>query len=160
MERLRFNASLVEIKMNSLEFTLDHPCGIRISRKLLESDVNALKGVAKKDMGTGYIWYSLPVSDVGSDNISTSLCFHRGMLDSVIFAVSDPSLGNSWADWSEAKERERAKRTERWLFALGYSVGTYEWGEIWAGFDAKGGSGGGGIRYKGDEFSHGLRFPS
>ena len=77
-----------------------------------------------------------------------SLCFHNSALDSLSLALTDAALyGASWSDWSEERERLRARHTEDWLLALGYPAGTFSWGEVWAGYDPKGASGGGGVRY-------------
>ncbi len=137
--------------MQSREFTFDHPSGIRISRNLRESDVTGLDGVTRRDMGTGYVWYAIPCSESDSTKILISLRFHSGILDSLSLAVSDADLGSSWSDWSEDKERTRAKRTEDWLADNGYATGSYPWGEIWVGYDPKGASGGGGIKYNSEQ---------
>ena len=137
--------------MHPPDFIFDHPSGLRISRALRETEVATLEGVSKRDMGTNYVWYSLPNRNSESENILISLCFHSGTLDSISIALNDPDLGSSWSDWSEQKEWMRADRTEAWLAAQGYPTGTYPWGEIWAGYDPKGGSGSAGIRYKSEQ---------
>ncbi len=66
----------------------------------------------------------------------------------ITFALYNPErYGHGWNDWSEAKERACATDTEKWLSNLGYKLGIFPWGEIWAGYDAKGGSGSAGVRY-------------
>ena len=80
-----------------------------------------------------------------------NLCFRLGLLDSISIAASDAELGSSWSDWSEEKERTRAERTAAWLAAQGYVSGTFTWGEIWAGYDAKAGSGSAVIRYNSEQ---------
>jgi len=134
--------------MHRPEFTFDHPSGLRISRGLREVDVASLDEVARRDMGTGYVWYFIPNVNSESESILMSLCFRAGLLDSVSIAVSDKAQGS---DWSEASERTRADRTEAWLATQGYQSGTYSWGEIWAGYDAKGGSGSAVIRYNSEQ---------
>lgn len=62
--------------MHSPEFIFEHPSGLRISRGLREAEVSTLEGVGRRDMGTGYVWYSLPSRNSESDNILMSLCFH------------------------------------------------------------------------------------
>ena len=134
--------------MNTREFVLKHPCGLTISRRLAESDVAAVHGTTKQDMGTGFIWYSLPLATINGSKVAMSLCFHKSVLDSLHLALSDPALyGASWSDWSEDRERLRARHTEDWLRALGYMTGTFAWGDVWAGYDLKGASGGGCVRY-------------
>jgi hypothetical protein len=49
------------VEMHTPEFIFDHPSGLRISRDLLEADVASIDGVGRRDMGTGYVWYALPV---------------------------------------------------------------------------------------------------
>lgn len=133
--------------MQAPAFTFDHPSGLRISRDLRESDVASIDGVGRRDMGTGHVWYSVPSVASESSGILMSLCFRLGLLDSISIAASDADLGSSWSDWSEEKERTRAKRTAAWLVAQGYMPGAFTWGEIWAGYDAKGSSGSAVIRY-------------
>lgn len=103
--------------MQTPEFTFDHPIGLRIARNLRESDVVSLDGVSSRDMRTGYVWYSVPSVASESDKVLMSLCFRLGLLDSISIAASDVDLGSSWGDWSEEKERRRAKRTAAWLAA-------------------------------------------
>lgn len=139
-----------ENRMQSPEFTFDHPIGIRISRDLRESDATSLEGLSRRDMGNGHVWYSVPSVVSESNEILMSLCFRLGVLDSISIAASHTALGSSWSDWSEEKEQTRAKQTVEWLAAQGYEPGTFTWGEIWADYDAKGGSGSAVIRYGSD----------
>ena len=134
--------------MSTPEFVLKHPCGLTISRRLAESDVVAVLGTTKNDMGTGFVWYSLPLATIHGSQVAMSLCFLQSLLEHVHFALTDPALYSpSWSDWSEDRERLRAKHTEDWLRTLGYPTGTFTWGEVWAGYDCKGVAGGGGVRY-------------
>ena len=133
--------------MNTPEFVLEHPCGVTISRRLSESEVAGLDGTTKQDMGTGFVWYSLPLSTIHGSTVAVSLCFHGSVLDSLLLRLVDPALyGASWSDWSEEKERLHAKHIEDWLRAMGYRTGTFAWGEVWAGYDPSRGSGSGGVR--------------
>ena len=99
--------------MQTPEFTFDHPSGLRISRDLRESDVASLDGVGRRDMGTGHVWYSVPSVASESNEIVMSLRFRSGLLDSISIAASDADLGSSWSDWSEEKERTRAKQRQQ-----------------------------------------------
>jgi hypothetical protein len=114
---------------------------------LTESDIPKISGITKRDMGTGFVWYSLPLADLSDSRIAMSLCFHKGILDQLNIAVVTGGEKLSWDDWSEEKERTRARHTENWLSKIGYRPGKYPWGEIWAEYDPKGGVGGGGLRY-------------
>lgn len=131
-----------------MRFVLEHPCGLRIERTLRESLVQEVDGVTPSDMGTGHVWYRLPQAEIAGRPIAMSLCFYEQRLDSLSFADVHPEYGISWEDWSEAKEKARADATERWLEALGYAVGDYDWGVVWAGTDPKTGGGGGGVRFE------------
>jgi len=128
-------------------FVLEHPCGLRVERSLQESLVQQVDGVSSRDMGTGYVWYRLPLAEIAGRRISMSVCFHEHRLESLSLADVDPEFGTSWDDWSEAKEKARADATKRWLEAVGYPVGDYDWGVVWAGTDPKTGDGGGGVRF-------------
>ena len=129
------------------EFVLVHPCGLRIEKGLLESDASAVDGVIVRDMKTGYVWYDLPETCIAGKQIVVGLCFFQRALHSIVFAVSDPIYGTTWDDWSESKERARAEATRTWLESVGYSVGKYRWGVVYAEFDPRGGGGGAGVRF-------------
>ena len=134
--------------MTQKEFKIFHPSGIDISCDLKESAMSAIDNAERKDMGTGYIWYLLPTSEVFGKEVSFNLCFFNGALFTAHFSLHDPKLyGKNWDDWSEEKERLRAKDTAAWLVSQGYKLGSYSWGEIWAGYDPKGATGGGGVNF-------------
>jgi hypothetical protein len=130
------------------EFKLFHPIGIEISSELKEADVSVLPEVSKRDMKNGYVWYRfLPVT-ISGEVIAISLCFFNGTLKELSLGLANPDLyGGGWNDWSEEKEKARARDTEKWLNSLGFNAGKYYWGEIWANYDAKGASGSAGVRF-------------
>jgi hypothetical protein len=129
-------------------FVLRHPCGLRIAQDLPEAEVRSIDGVLTRDMRTGYIWYDLPESEIAGQVVGMSLCFFEGKLWHLNVAVVNEELfGGSWADWTEQKERDRAEATRRWFADVGYAVGTYPWGIVYADTDMKTGDGGGGIRF-------------
>ena len=130
------------------EFKLDLPNGITISSVLSETEVSVLSDVNKRDMKNGYVWYSFPSTEVKGKKISFELCFFEGVIQSINIAMLNSELyGGGWNDFSETKEKKRAKDTEKWLSSIGYKIGKYSWGEVWAGYDSKGGSGCGVVRY-------------
>jgi len=136
------------LNMAQKEFLVRHQCGVVISRELKEFAMAEIGNIEKRDIGNGYVWYSLPKAEVLGKNVLFSLCFFKGNLSRVDFSLSDPMLyGSSWDDWSEEKERLCASHTRQWLSDNGYYLGLYSWGEIWANYDPKGGSGGGGVIY-------------
>lgn len=136
--------------MNRTEFELQHPAGIRISRSLTEQALLAsLSGVedSRIDMGTGWVWYRLPLFPDGTTVISVSLAFHLGRLEMIQLTDTDKAYGAGWDHWSEAGERDRAESTSRWLTAKGFPPGVYRWGEIGCTFDPKGGFGSATVRF-------------
>lgn len=130
------------------EFKLDLGNGITLSSELSESDVSALPDVHQRDMKNGYFWYTLPTIAIHGESVGFSLCFFSSKIESIsIFVTNVQKYGASWNDFSESKEKLRAKDTEKWLSGIGYRVGKYSWGEVWAGYDSKSGFGHAVIRY-------------
>ena len=97
-------------------------------------------------MGTGYLWCDLPRAEISGQMIAMTLCFFKQTLDSLSVSVVRDN-GALWADWSQETEQARADATRQWLAAVGYAVGTYPWGNVYAGTDPKTGDGGAGIRF-------------
>jgi hypothetical protein len=125
-------------------FELEHPSGVLLSRALTEDALlKLLPDVAqsKNDMRTGWVWYRLPPIHDGEYLIVFGLGFHNGLLEMMALADGNARFGTNWNEWSEEKERLRAKSTESWLYGKGFHVGTYPWGSIGADFDPKGGKG-------------------
>ena len=136
------------LKMKPTSFTLNHPVGISISSSLVESSLPTSDVIEKRDMKNDYIWYDVAPANIYDRLIAISLCFHNGLIDSVsIYACHEGDFTKSWGDWSETTERSNAEAVKAWLTSLGYPAGVYDWGEVWAGYDAKSASGYGGIRY-------------
>jgi hypothetical protein len=130
------------------EFYLDLLNGIVICPELAESQVSSLLGVHKIDMKNGHIWYTLPIVEINGESVIFNLCFLNSKIQSLTISVTNPNIyGNSWNDFGETKEMERAKDTEKWLSSIGYHVGKYSWGEVWVGYDPKSGSGHAVVRY-------------
>jgi hypothetical protein len=132
------------------DFKLNHPCGVCLSRALTEDALlAALPGAAlsRRDMRTGWVWYTLPTLHDGDNVIGVGLGFNRGSLEMISLTDTDPRFGNNWNEWSEDKERLRAKSTESWLNSKGIEVGSYSWGSVGAAFDAKGGHGSATVRF-------------
>jgi hypothetical protein len=130
------------------EFSIKTPFGVTLSKQLKEADAIAIPNVKTNNVGNGYVWHMLPAFDMHGSKISFALCFHNTQLTSISLAILNPDLyGHDWNDWSEEKEKLQAKHTAEWLHGIGYPVGSYNWGQVWAGYDAKAGSGHGVIRY-------------
>lgn len=132
------------------EFELRHPASLSIGRGLAEAAVLAAfpgQDLQREDMGTGWVWISLPRFQDGEVLVAISLGFNRGRLELISLTDADPRFGKSWDDWSEAQERLRGESIGRWLAGRGYPSGSYPWGTVWSGYDAKGGFGTASIRY-------------
>ena len=130
------------------EFKLDLQNGITLSSDLSESEIAKMADINERNLGNGYVWYALSPIEIGGEAIIFSLCFFQSKIQVLNISVANPDkYGSSWNDFSEAKEKLRAKDTEEWLFNIGYKVGKFSWGEIWAGYDPKAGSGHAVIRY-------------
>lgn len=135
--------------MKKREFILNHPLGFTISKELKENEISSNYKFEKDDMGNGYVWYDVPETEILGKTLIFRMCFYNGTLDFLSFALVDPELyGKSWDDWSEEKEILCASHTREWLEKNGYKIGKFNWGEVWTGYDPKGGLGGGGVRYK------------
>ena len=130
------------------EFSLEHPIGLNISRRLTRSLLVNFPQVKHQDMRTGYHWYTFPGTNIFGATVIVGLSFYDLRLESVSFALWKPEwYGRDWGDWSEEKERLCSKHTEEWLQMICYPIGKYDWGEVWAGYDPRSGSGGAGLRY-------------
>jgi hypothetical protein len=99
-------------------------------------------------MLTGHVWYELPRGEIGGRTIAIRLCFHEGALTELSLAVVNAELhDSSWSDWSQEREERLARDTRNWFREFGFPVGKYSWGAVYAEYDPKGSSGGGGVRF-------------
>ncbi len=135
-----------------LEFELTCPNGIHIRRGLKESEIAAVQDslhIQHKDMRTGWVWYQLPPFEDTGMQIGISLAFLHGTLKELSVCDLNAELyGKNWDEMTEEKERLRAVNTAKWLERRGHPPGRYDWGEVWATYDPKGGTGSGGVRYE------------
>jgi hypothetical protein len=142
-------ASSLGIANEKPAFELPHPSGLLIRYGLPEADVGAIPGVRRRDMRNGYVWYDLPRAEIAGQMVAISICFFNGTLNSLSLAVEDEKLyGASWGDWSAEKERARVEAIRRWFADVGYPVGAYGWGIVYAETDMKTGDGCGGVRFR------------
>ena len=132
------------------KFELLHPVGLRISRSLTEDALLSFfrQGqLERTDMQTGWVWYRLPTFAEFDLVIGVSLGFNSGALEQISLSDTHPKYGTNWSSWSEERELVRAEQIGSWLADQGFAAGTYPWGSIWAGYDAKGGFGHAVVRY-------------
>jgi hypothetical protein len=130
------------------EFNIDLPNGITISTDLSESDVVKIPEVNTRDIKNGYVWHAFPPMEISGEAIVFNICFFQSKIQCINISISNSDkYGGGWSDFCEDKEKLRAKDTEAWLSHFGYPVGKYTWGEVWAGYDSKGGFGLAVVRY-------------
>jgi hypothetical protein len=98
-------------------------------------------------MGNGWVWYRLPAFPDADVSVVASLAFNRGVLEEISLADANSKYGASWNDWSEERERARAASIGAWLNTRGFPAGNYSWGQVWWGYDAKGGGGSAVVRF-------------
>ncbi|MBD8874653.1 hypothetical protein [Rhodanobacter sp. DHB23] len=135
---------------NVEEFELLHPVGLRIARALTEDALLSSfqhEQLTSTDMHTGWVWYRLPAFAESNLVIGVSLGFNSGVLEQVSLSDTHPKYGTNWNTWSEERELARAEQIGSWLAGNGFAPGTYPWGSIWAGYDAKSGFGHAVVRY-------------
>lgn len=135
--------------MTTASFEIQHPQGPRIAPGLtepllLQTIPSVIK--SKRDMGTGWVWYSLPPFEDGEIIVAISLGFNLGTLGMIGLADAHDKFGTSWSEWSEDKERARASSIGSWLTKRGIGAGNYSWGSVWVGYDPKGGGGSATVR--------------
>jgi hypothetical protein len=136
--------------MSVVEFQLAHPAGLRVTQHLTEAQLIAVMPAVEastSDMGTGWVWYRLPAFPDADVSVVVSLAFNRGVLEEISLADASPRYGANWNDWSEERERARAASIGAWLSARGFPAGSYSWGQVWWGYDAKGGGGSAAVRF-------------
>ena len=132
------------------DFEFHLPAGLRISRHLNETELISTlpeAGASKTDMRTGWVWYRLPPFKEGEVIVGIGLGFNSGVLESVTLTDAHTKYGAGWNEWSEEKERLRVASIGSWLASKGYTVGTFSWGSVWFGYDAKGGLGSASVQY-------------
>ena len=135
--------------MNVAPFEIRHPAGLPITPFLREQELlAALPSCAqeKRSMGNGWVWYSLPRFEADGKVIVISLAFRESLFKELHVSDASARFGTGWDEWSEEKERQRAESSAEWLRSLGFQAGRYSWGEVWGGYDPKGGFGLAGVR--------------
>ena len=129
-------------------FSLRHPVGINISSGLTESDLRSIPGVKERDMLNGWVCYDLSAAEIQGQSVIFCICFFKENIRKINVFLANPEIyGSGWDEWSEEKELLRSEHTGEWLTSVGYEPGKYSWGEVWMGYDSKGGQGYGSIRF-------------
>jgi hypothetical protein len=121
-------------------FQIQYPDGILIDASINESSVQTF-GSHSHTTDNNYSWYSLPPLKDVEFNIGISACFFHRKLVHISLAAISSEFGTSWDDFTEEKEKARAKKTRAWLKKVSLDTGTYSWGTVDCGYDAKAASG-------------------
>lgn len=68
-----------------------------------------------RDMQNGYVWYSFQNVPISSHVFSVSLLFQSSLFHMTMMSISHPKYGQSWDDWTEAKELQRKQEHDALL---------------------------------------------
>jgi hypothetical protein len=129
-------------------FCIPHPCGVSLGRETRPADVVSIEGAEFSETIPGSGYYRIPPFTAYGELVACLVYVSGNRVTQLSFGLADPEkYGSSWEDATEAKERQCAEDTEKWLAHLGVPSGEYSWGTVWTGFDMKGFSGGGLVRY-------------
>lgn len=117
---------------------ITHHSGLIISKDTMMSELEDLPFVNSSSTLENYTWFHIQNFEYESVTLSVSLLYHNSKLNTIQLALVDEVLyGESWYDYSERKERKRARDMEKWLSSKGISNGSYDWGDVWIGFEGK-----------------------
>jgi hypothetical protein len=89
------------------------------------------------EVGTGYYWLYFYNCSFEGKLFDVSLCFKGEQLECLCFAMNERQT--SWEDWSEEYELKTEKYYKQWITAHIGDNHSFEWGEIEALYDRKGG---------------------
>jgi len=131
---------------NKPAFSFDHPAGMHVYPSLPEASLRNFPEVKTRDMGTGHVWYDLPIFDHPRGKIFLSLPYHHGIIGGASIYLSFHEENDSTV-WSQERELQRVVAIENWLIDIGYPPARYPWGVVWACADPKTGDGCGGVDY-------------
>lgn len=132
--------------MSTRDFILQHPGGLGISALLTEADLNGFN-CSRIDMGTGWVWYQLPVYQEEDVIVGIGLGFNSGHLQQISVSDTHEKSGLGWENWSEQQEILRAESIGNWLARKGFPPGSYSWGVVSSGYDPKSGFGAAVVRF-------------
>ena len=126
-----------------------HNSGLIISKDTKLSDLEGVDFVDADSPNDDYRHFSIHDFNYEGITLSIGLLYQKGVLERIQLTFIDSELyGSGWSDYSEKRERRRAKDVERWLSTKGIKNGSYDWGEVWIGFEGKTPFGGAVISYE------------
>lgn len=103
------------------------------------------------NVGTGWFWYSFDNQKIDDKYFSFSCAFLKEEFQEVSFVFNDSKVDkkdDSWETWNEEEEIKKSKIFNDWLNSELGSKREFDWGNVWASYDPKGGSSSIGVRYK------------
>lgn len=102
------------------------------------------------DHNNGWLWLKLTNVVIESRYLVFNLGFYHNRLKELSFVVNNSKFefSEDWAAWSEQGELDNLERYKNWLIQELGTQRDFEWGNVWAHYDSKGGSSSIGIRYK------------
>jgi hypothetical protein len=101
------------------------------------------------DKGNGWIWLRIKNISNSGYFFNISFAFKNQILKELSFIVSDKRFdsNSNWSDWTEQKELDDLEFYNDWLNKKIGKQREFDWGNIWATYDRKGGSSSIGLRY-------------
>ena len=108
-----------------------------------------------RDLGNGYKWIDIKNIQIENKYFIISLCFKENELAELSIILNDKpfDLSTSWDSWNEQDEEKKLIEYNNWLIEQLGTTRVFNWGEVWADYDPRGGSSSIGIRYKKTEYN-------
>ena len=102
------------------------------------------------DMGNGWIWIRTKNIMISGYFFNISFGFNNNRIKELYFVLSESRfyINSDWSDWSEKKELENLEFYNDWLKKDIGSQREFDWGQVWADYNRKGGFSSIGLRYK------------
>ncbi len=101
------------------------------------------------DIKNGYKWIYFNRIEMDNLSFDIGVCYHNEKLFCIHFGFSNKQKKKStWEDWNEKDELDRKDAYEEWLIKTIGKKRSFEWGDVAADFDPRGGTSSMNIRYK------------
>ena len=104
----------------------------------------------KIDHHNGWIWLKSTNVLIANQYFTFHFGFLHNQLKQISFVLSDSiyKLSSDWSTWSERQELDNLERYQKWLLQELGTQRDFDWGNVWALYDPKGGSSSIGMCYK------------
>jgi hypothetical protein len=101
------------------------------------------------DMGNDWIWIRIKNIVISGYFFNFSFGFNKNRIKELYFAMSDSrfDINSDWSESSEKKELGKLEFYNDWLKKEIGSQRLFDWGQVWADYDRKGGFSSIGLRY-------------